>query len=256
MDRGGAGGDLAPAGQRVRPAGEWPRCLPHERPPATVGGWLATDGIGVGSFEFGRLYENVISATVVGRGGEMREIGSDELGRYFMPMKIGNVVVGARLRTRRAATDRVFAAAFQDARSLAGAVGDLASSETPLWHLAFVGPAMTAARGLRSRYLLVGAYPDHRDGVGWWELRQRVLRAHSATELVVPETWLVWGERFFPVAPGHRTSDAAREFVPLADLQRVLEDANPTDALQGTVSRSGETLLLTLSAGVDMVGPG
>jgi FAD/FMN-containing dehydrogenase len=210
MDGGGAGGVLAPAGQRVAPAGEGPRRIPHERPRATVGGWLATDGIGVGSFEFGRLYENVISATVVARGGEMREIGNEELARLFRPMKAGNVVVGARLRTRRAATDRVFAAAFQDARSLAGAVGDLASSETPLWHLAFVSPAMAAARGLRPRYMLYGAYPGHRDGEGWWELRRRVLRASGVTELVVPETWLVWGERFFPVAPGHRTPDAAR----------------------------------------------
>jgi FAD/FMN-containing dehydrogenase len=229
---------------------------PTSAPRATVGGWLATDGIGVGSFEFGRLYENVISATVVGRGGEMREIGSDELGRYFMPMKAGNVVVGARLKTRRAATDRVFAAAFEKARDLAEAVGDLVASDAPLWHLAFVSPAMAAARGLRPHFLLFGVYPSHRDVEGWWELRRRVLEARGATELVVPETWRVWGERFFPVAPGQRTPDVAREFVPLADLPRVLEDANPTDALQGTVSRSGETLLLTLSAGVDTVGPG
>jgi hypothetical protein len=123
MDIGGAGGVLAPAGQRVAPAGEGPRRLPHERP----------------------------RATVVGRGGEMREIGSEELARFFRPMKAGNVVVGARLT------------AFQDARSLAGAVGDLASSEIPLWHLAFVSPVMAAARGLRSRHLLFGAYPGHRD---------------------------------------------------------------------------------------------
>ena len=30
---------------------------------ATVGGWLATDGLGVGSFEYGRLRENVLSAS-------------------------------------------------------------------------------------------------------------------------------------------------------------------------------------------------
>lgn len=58
------------------------------------------------------------------------------------------------------------------------------------------------------------------------------------------------------MAPGQRTPDAAREFVPLADLPRMLEDTNPTDAMQGTVSRSGETLLLTLSDGGDTVGPG
>ena len=226
---------------------------PTSAPRATVGGWLATDGIGAGSFEFGRLYENVISATVVGRGGEMREIGSDELGRYFMPMKDGNVVVGARLRTRRAATDRVFAAAFERARGLAGAVGDLASSETPLWHLAFVSPAMAAARGLRPRFLLFGAYPGHRDGEGWWELRRRVLEARGGAELDIPEAWRVWGERFFPMAPSRPTPRAGRESVGVEDLPRILGGAGLADAIQGTVSHSGETLLLTLDAGGDTV---
>lgn len=226
---------------------------PTSAPRATVGGWLATDGIGIGSFEFGRLYENVISATVVGHGGEMREIGSDELGRYFMPMKAGNVVVGARLRTRRAATDRVFAAAFERARGLAGAVGDLASSETPLWHLAFVSPAMATARGLRPHFLLFGAYPAHRDGEGWWELRRWVLESRGGAELDVPEAWRVWGERFFPMAPSRPTPRAGRESVGVEDLPRILGGAGLADAIQGTVSRSGETLLLTLDAGGDTV---
>ena len=38
---------------------------PTSAPRATVGGWLATDGLGVGSFEYGRLRENVLSASVV-----------------------------------------------------------------------------------------------------------------------------------------------------------------------------------------------
>ncbi len=38
---------------------------PTSAPRATVGGWLAQDGIGVGSFEDGRLRENVVSADVV-----------------------------------------------------------------------------------------------------------------------------------------------------------------------------------------------
>jgi hypothetical protein len=184
----------------------------------------------------------------------MREIESDELGRYFMPMKAGNVVVGARLRTRRAATDRVFAAAFEKARGLAEAVGDLVSSDAPLWHLAFVSPAMAAARGLRPRYLLYGAYPGHRDGERWWELRRRVLEAHGGAELDVPEAWRVWGERFFPMAPSRRAPRARRDSVGAEDLPRKLAGAGSADAIQGTVSRSGETLLLTL--GGDTSGHG
>lgn len=42
-----------------------PAFLSYECPRATVGGWLATDGLGVGSFEYGRLRENVLSASVV-----------------------------------------------------------------------------------------------------------------------------------------------------------------------------------------------
>jgi FAD/FMN-containing dehydrogenase len=219
---------------------------PTSAPRATVGGWLATDGIGVGSFEYGRLYENVISASVVERGGGLREIGGDELGHFFGPRRTTGVVVGARLRTRPGGEDRVFAATFEDARGLTAAVGDLVSSDAPLWHLAFVSPVMAAARGLRARYLLFGVYPRSRDGDEWWELRRRVLRDHGGTEFDSWESSRVWGERFFPVDPGHPTPHASREFVPLADLPRMLNDGKPADALQGTVSRSGEALLLTL----------
>ena len=220
--------------------------LPTSAPRATVGGWLATDGIGVGSFEYGRLYENVLSASVVERGGELREVGSEELGYFFGPGRATSVVVGARLRTRHAGTDRIFAAAFENAQGLVGAVEDLVSSGAPLWHLAFVSPVMAAARGLRARYLLLGVLPSERAREEWWELRRRVLKDRGGTEFDSQEALRVWGERYFPVAPGHPTPSVAREFVPLAELQPMLGDARPEDALQGTVSRSGEVLLLTL----------
>ncbi|HEX5916041.1 MAG TPA: FAD-binding protein, partial [Rubrobacter sp.] len=71
-------------------------------PRATVGGWLATDGLGVGSFEYGRLRENVLSASVVLPGGESREVPGEEVGSFLSTGTTGGIVVGARLRTRRA----------------------------------------------------------------------------------------------------------------------------------------------------------
>lgn len=221
---------------------------PTSAPRATIGGWLATDGIGVGSFEYGRLYENVLSASVVEPGGGLLEIKGEELEHFFGPGRARGVVVSARLRTRRRGEDRVFAASFEDARDLAGAVGDLVSSDAPLWHLAFVSPVMAAARGLRASFLLFGVYPSGKDGETWWELRRRVIKTHGGSELDIREAGRVWGERFFPVAPGHPTPEAAREFVRIADLPKTLNDASSVDALQGTVSRSGEVLLLTLGA--------
>src|SRR5215208_3785570 len=113
---------------------------PTSAPRATVGGWLATDGLGVGSFEFGRLRENVLSASVVLPGGERREVPGEEVGSFLSTG--GGIVVGARLRTRQADADTPFAAAFEDAADLTGAVTDLFDRAVPLWHLALLNPAM------------------------------------------------------------------------------------------------------------------
>jgi FAD/FMN-containing dehydrogenase len=219
---------------------------PTSAPRATVGGWLATDGLGVGSFEFGRLWENVLRADVVVHGGGVREVGGEELAHFFGPGKAYRIVVGARLRTRRANADRPFAAAFSEPGGVAGAVAALHASGAPLWHLAFVSPAMAAARGLGERYLLFGAYPSARDTEAWWGLRRRVLGEHGGVELDGREAWRVWAERFFPVAPAHPTPRVARRFVAAGGLARELEGSRPKDALQGTVGRSGEVLLVRL----------
>ena len=233
--------------EELRRGGEGLAVYPTSAPRATVGGWLATDGLGVGSFEYGRLRENVLSASVVMRGGGLREVGGEELGYNFGPGRATGIVVRARLRTRRADADLPFAAAFPEPGDAVGAVEELVASAAPLWHLALVSPVMAAARGLRTRYMLFGAYPRQRDGESWWGLRRRVLKAHGGTELDASEAWRVWGERFYPVEPSRPTPGVVREYVPLKDLRRALVERSK-DALQCSVSRSGEATLLALGA--------
>ena len=48
----------------------------------------------MGSFEFGRLWENVLRADVVTHGGGLREVGDEELGHFFGPGKAHRIVVG------------------------------------------------------------------------------------------------------------------------------------------------------------------
>ena len=104
---------------------------PTSAPRATVGGWLATDGLGVGSFEYGRLRENVLSVSVVLPGGERREVPGEEVGNF---LSTRGIVVGARLRTRQADADTPFAAAFEGVEDLNGAAIDLFDTSVPLWH--------------------------------------------------------------------------------------------------------------------------
>src|SRR5215207_5986845 len=54
---------------------------PTSAPRATVGGWIARDGMGVGSFAYGWLRENILSAEVSLPDGRLRTLEGDDLER-------------------------------------------------------------------------------------------------------------------------------------------------------------------------------
>jgi FAD/FMN-containing dehydrogenase len=226
----------------LRPRGRGLVVYPTSAPRATVGGWLAQDGLGVGSFEYGWLWENVLSASVVLVGGELREVPGEELKTYFAPEISKGIVVGARLGTRRAA-DVPFAAAFRDAGDLTGAVATIFEARPPLWHVAFLSPAMVRARNLGDDFLLFGAYPGERKERVEGDLHSALGHARGAA-LAAADAYRAWGERFFPVAPSRPTPvPTDRALVAVEDLANVL-DRFSSKAVQGTVARSGEVLLL------------
>jgi len=221
---------------------------PTSAPRATVGGWLAMDGLGVGSFEYGWLRENVLSADVVLPGGERREARGEELRSFIGSGGTAGIVVNAKLRTRRADADTPFSVAFGDAEDLVESVTNVVESGVPLWHLAFLNPEMAHAGGLGKEYLLFGAYPEERaaeiEEEGLWS----VLESYRGRVLPAAEAHRVWGERFFPIAPSHPTPRVIRELVSIAKLPETLISARSRPghvAIQGTVARSGEILLLT-----------
>ncbi len=219
---------------------------PTSAPRATVGGWLATDGIGVGSFEYGRLRENVLYASVVLPGGELQEVSGESLGEVVGQGGKAGIIVSARLRTRRATTDTPFAVAFDHIEQLLESVEDITEVALPLWHLALLNPAMSRARGLGKNYLLFGAYPSEREEVVRW--LDRLPEDCECRVLGAAETYRVWGQRFFPVAPSFPTPRAVREFVSPPQLPERLSvwENRPT---QATFSRSGEVLILSLEEG-------
>jgi FAD/FMN-containing dehydrogenase len=228
---------------------------PTSAPRATVGGWLATDGLGVGSFEYGRLGENVLSADVVLVGGEQRTLRGEELRSFVRPGdtagETAGLVVGATLRTRRADADVAFATVFDEPEDLVGAVASLHEAGVPLWHLAFLDPGMVRARGLGDGYLLFGAYSSERAPAVEESLRE-TFGVHRGRVLPASESYRVWGERFFPMAPSRPTpTSAQRTLVPMTELAEALvttRERSTDPAVQGTVSRSGEVLLLSFDA--------
>ncbi|HET7481102.1 MAG TPA: FAD-binding oxidoreductase [Rubrobacteraceae bacterium] len=219
---------------------------PTSAPRATVGGWLATGGLGVGSFEYGWLHDNVLSASVVLPGGERREVPGEELRSAVGEERTG-IVVSARLRARRADADVPFAATFEDPEGLIGALDAIVGEGLPFWHLAFLSPGMTRARGLGEDYMIFGAYPEPRAARIEAGARS-IFDSHNGRTLPAAETHRAWGERFFPVAPSHPTPEASRELIAAPDLARTIRDERLRAgevAAQGTVVSSGDALLLS-----------
>jgi FAD/FMN-containing dehydrogenase len=223
---------------------------PTSAPRATVGGWLAMDGLGVGSFEYGWLSENVLSASVVMPGGELVEVSGEEVRSFVGPGAAG-IIVGAKLGTRQAHTDVPFSAAFGSVDELVRAVTGIAEVDLPLWHLAFLNPGMAHARNLGEHFLLFGAYPAERAGEIEGDLRSVVVSSRGRA-LSGAEAHRAWGERFFPITPSAlppRFPALSRDLVSLVDLPQKLgevEDRAGNAAIQGTVARSKEVLLLSL----------
>ena len=121
----------------------------------------------------------------------------------------------------------------------------------PLWHLAFLDPRMARARNSGEDYLLFGAYPRERAAAVEKAL-QGAFESHRGRVLPAAETYHVWGERFFPVAPSRPApTSTERALVTLAETKQALisaRDRSANVAIQGTVARTGEVLLLTFDA--------
>ena len=169
----------------------------------------------MGSFEYGWLRENVLSADVVTPGGGRRVVEGREL-RSFVGSEGGaGIIVGARLRTRRADADVPFGASFGGPQDLVGCVEEVISAGVPLWHLAFLNPEMARARGLARSYLLFGAYPRERAASVEENLRE-VLGSRRGRALPVAEAYRAWGERFFPMVPSQPFPKPVPELVSVA----------------------------------------
>jgi FAD/FMN-containing dehydrogenase len=118
------------------------RLYPTSYPSATVGGWLAQGGTGIGSFESGWFSDNVVNARVVLPGGEVREFNGRELDLVSGAGGITGLISEVTLQVMPLEDMEVVAIGCPDARNLQQLVQSIVDENLPIWSLVFINPRM------------------------------------------------------------------------------------------------------------------
>ena len=118
------------------------RLYPTSYPAATVGGWLAQGGTGIGSFEAGWFRDNVVSARVVLPDGEVREFRGPELDLISDAEGITGLISEVTLRVQPLEEMEVVAIGCPDAHDLQRLVQAIIDRKLPVWSLIFINPRM------------------------------------------------------------------------------------------------------------------
>ncbi|MFH1775691.1 MAG: FAD-binding and (Fe-S)-binding domain-containing protein [Chloroflexota bacterium] len=118
------------------------RLYPSSYPAATVGGWLAQGGTGIGSFEAGWFRDNVVSARVVLPGGEVRQFSGPELDLISDAEGTTGFISEVTLRIQPLEEMEVVAIGCPDAHHLQQLVQSIIGEKIPIWSLIFINPRM------------------------------------------------------------------------------------------------------------------
>lgn len=233
------------------------RLYPTSAPGSTVAGWVAEGGAGIGSYEYGFIGQNVVSATVVTPEGDVRKLTGDDLELVNRAEGITGFIVEVTLRTRPLEEQKILAAAFAKLEDLSAALLEIRDARLPLWHVSvstaeFVRTkqeALSLGQGGNGhgdghgevshtvpvptgRHIATFVYPASRSDMVDSALSS-ILAAHNAE--IQPEAVArhEWDERFYPMrmkrlGPSLVPSEG---ILPVSSLPQVVAEAS--EKLQG-----------------------
>jgi FAD/FMN-containing dehydrogenase/ferredoxin len=113
------------------------RILPSSAPSATVGGWIAEGGGGIGSFEYGQISKNIISVKIVDAEGTIKVFTGDDLETVSEAEGITGLITEIEVKARKYETDIPLAASFVEMKHLLKALNEINKASLDLWHVSF-----------------------------------------------------------------------------------------------------------------------
>lgn len=233
------------------------RCYPTSALSATVGGWVAQGGCGIGSFEYGSIGDNVSSVGIVTPKGEVTE--SAELEVVADCEGITGFITRVTLKIRKHEEVVPLVAHFKDEKSMVRALQDV--RELRIWSITLQSPESAKFKNEieqkkslpEDKYTILLAL--HRSG--YERDGERIRKAveenggNLGSEVLAGKEW---GERFYPMRAKRLgpTVIPAEVVVPVNRLDGFLgefrkEDSAKCTAIEGTMANRNECSVLVLA---------
>lgn len=232
------------------------RCYPTSALSATVGGWVAQGGCGIGSFEYGSIGDNVSSVEIVTPKGEVIE--SADLDVVADCEGITGFITKVTLKVRKHEEIVPLAAHFKDEKSMVKALQDI--KELKIWSVTLQSPESAKFKNEieqkkslpEDKYTVLLAL--HKSG--YEKDGERIRKAIEENGGTAGSEVLArreWGERFYPmrakrlgptVIPGEVIVPVDRLDGFLGELRK--EHNAKCTAIEGTMANRNECSVLVL----------
>lgn len=246
------------------------RLYPSSTPSSGAAGWLAQGGAGFGSYEYGTIKENVVSARVVLPSGEVKVFADEDLQRYVADAEgITGIITELTVRIRPFEAEVHRALSFPDAQSLASALKLVSEQHLPVWSITFLNPESLRLKKqlphrhghpyemahehyepeLPETFVAMIAYPESRRSAIDEQLTA-IVGATGGTELSADAAEHEWEVRFAPmrlkrIGPSLVPTEVV---VPLTELAAVLAEIDAKIAqpfiLEGMAAKGDRVVLL------------
>ena len=229
------------------------RIYPSSTLSATVAGWVAEGGGGIGSYEYGQIGDNIESVKLVTPEGEVRNIEGNDLELVTEAEGITGLITEVVVKTRNAEKDVPVVASFPSTNHLLRTLHNVNQNLLPLWHISFSNAAF-ASKQKEAEMAAAKVKPhwgNDEENISHDEIipekRCRALFVYpiSRQESILPsllkiielnqgqlegeeETEREWRDRFYPIrlkrlGPSLISSEAIIS-VPVLGIEKVIEE--------------------------------
>ena len=124
------------------------RLYPSSYPAATVGGWLAQGGAGIGSFESGWFRDNVISARMVLPDGQVRVFNGKDLDLVSEMGGVTGLISEVTIRIQPREELEIVAIGSPDAVRMQNLIQAIYDEKLPIWSILFINPLMAELKNV------------------------------------------------------------------------------------------------------------